>query len=462
MLILAASLFFTNPAPFDMPRQEAYLVRENGLYRLEDRCKRIDLWFTQTMIGRWFDRDGRIFELAEFHSAAPSIETESTLTRRDYEDECRAFDKKDMKCLRDAVSLVSPAETPLKPSRSRRDIRGYREVLYWQGTNESALVATYLKEKSKVWNLAIWHLSDGDDIKEMTKLFEDKFLSEEANDFHKSCTPFKRGLSDERELLRRDAAHSVSAYINWNVVNSKEFSILHALGEKSRFITALTNELSAMRALYSETIPSPIDGTNVLAVARIFSSRDDYIDVAGTNMAWTSAYWSPERREIVAYLPQDGEEKLLQTFRHEAFHQFLSYASSMISSSPWFNEGYAQYFEDAGIDWEIGEKVTCEWIEKISEILPLIFYMDYEAFYAGDIKEKRLKYRLAWSIAYFIEKGAPLVRFKPFKDLKRDYMKALLEKRNMHEATKAAFKNDDFIALFVDEWRKFWCENLAQ
>jgi hypothetical protein len=88
--------------------------------------------------------------------------------------------------------------------------------------------------------------------------------------------------------------------------------------------------------------------------------------------------------------------------------------------------------------------------------------MDYDAFYAGDIKEKRLKYRLAWSIAYFIEKGAPLVRFKPFKDLKRDYMKALLEKRNMHEATKAALKNDDFIALFVDEWRKFWCENLAQ
>ena len=33
---IAASLFFTNPAPLDMPRAEAYFVRENGRRRLED------------------------------------------------------------------------------------------------------------------------------------------------------------------------------------------------------------------------------------------------------------------------------------------------------------------------------------------------------------------------------------------------------------------------------------------
>ena len=31
MILFALSLFFTEPAPLDMPRAEAYLVRENGV-----------------------------------------------------------------------------------------------------------------------------------------------------------------------------------------------------------------------------------------------------------------------------------------------------------------------------------------------------------------------------------------------------------------------------------------------
>lgn len=44
MLLLFASLFFTEPTPLDMPKAEAYLVRENGEMRLEDRYDRLDLW----------------------------------------------------------------------------------------------------------------------------------------------------------------------------------------------------------------------------------------------------------------------------------------------------------------------------------------------------------------------------------------------------------------------------------
>ena len=43
MLILAASLFFVNPAPLDMPRAEAFLVTEDGKRRLEDRYDKLDL-----------------------------------------------------------------------------------------------------------------------------------------------------------------------------------------------------------------------------------------------------------------------------------------------------------------------------------------------------------------------------------------------------------------------------------
>ena len=90
-------------------------------------------------------------------------------------------------------------------------------------------------------------------------------------------------------------------------------------------------------------------------------------------------------------------------------------------------------------------------------VVPLLM-MDYDAFYAGTDRERMLKYRLALSIVVFIEEGASKVRFEPFKDLKRDYMKALFETRDMQKATAAAFRNKDQLKLFVSEWAKFWKE----
>ena len=49
MLLLAASLLFTDPLPLDMPRAEGYLVRERGVCRLEDRFNKLDLWVSQSV-----------------------------------------------------------------------------------------------------------------------------------------------------------------------------------------------------------------------------------------------------------------------------------------------------------------------------------------------------------------------------------------------------------------------------
>ena len=51
MILLAASLFFTNPSPMEMPRAQAYLVKEKGVYRLEDRYEKTDLGITRTVDG---------------------------------------------------------------------------------------------------------------------------------------------------------------------------------------------------------------------------------------------------------------------------------------------------------------------------------------------------------------------------------------------------------------------------
>ena len=145
----------------------------------------------------------------------------------------------------------------------------------------------------------------------------------------------------------------------------------------------------------------------------------------------------------------------MRTFRHESFHQYLSYAASMIPTSPWFNEGYAQYFEDDAVT-ALGLEVPEERWDTLEHSLPGLMMMDYAEFYAGSDAERRTKYRLAWSIAYFIEHGAPKVRFEPFKNLKRDYLAAILKTQDMRRATTCAFGTVERLEQFANEWKTFW------
>ena len=471
MFLIALSLFFTDPAPLDMPRAEAFLVREGGVSRLEDRFNRMDLWVSQTLIGRWIDEKDRMFLLSALGSCPPSVSRSDTLTRAEYES--RKVPMKRIRAnadfpaaFRDAIAILAPCAVVGKPRSPLQLPRGYKEVYYWQNpTNYSDVVCTFLPERTNVWFLASWKLAEDDDYPTQMGAFEDQFL-------HNECKPFLETLSNlqtskppnlklrERELLRRDARHSIAAYPNWHFTGAEEFAVLDDLPSRG-FVETLTNDFPVMRAKYAAAIPSPLDGSNVLSVVRIYASRDEYLDALETdgmtNMAWSAAYWSPQRRELVAHLSPDGGEELMRTIRHEAFHQYLSYAASMIATSPWFNEGYAQYFEDdESADWGEGFDLSDENVDRMSAAIPGVLMMDYEQFYDGSDLERRFKYRLAWSVARFLEKGADKVRLKPFEGLKRRYMDTLIETRDMRKATSAAFKDADLLKKFIAEWKKFW------
>jgi hypothetical protein len=130
----------------------------------------------------------------------------------------------------------------------------------------------------------------------------------------------------------------------------------------------------------------------------------------------------------------------------------MSYATAMISASPWLNEGYAEYFENE----KPRDMKALGDIKNLAQMLPLVLMMDYEEFYSGTPEEVSLKYDLAWSVAYFIEHGAGKVRFEPFKDLKTRYISALLETHDMIKATAMAFGNKDNLEKFVEEWIKYY------
>ena len=467
MLLTILSLFFTNPAPLDMPRAEAYLVREDGVSRLEDRFDRTDLWMSQALIGRWID-DDRLFLLSELGTCPPAVDRSGTQTRVGYESRKVAMKRVRANAdfpmaFKDAIAILAPCAVMDRPRSPRQLTRGYKEIYYWQNpTNYSDIVCTFLPEGTNVWFLASWQLAPEDDYPTQMEAFEDQFLRNEFKPFIANLQPSTFNLQPltERDLLRRDAHHSIAAYPNWHFTGTEEFAVLDDLPARG-FVETLTNDFPVMRAKYAAAIPSPLDGSNVLSVVRIYANRDEYLDALETdgmtNMAWSAAYWSPGRRELVAHLSANGEKELTRTIRHEAFHQYLSYAASMIPTSPWFNEGYAQYFEDEGLGGLGGLGVKSdEDVERIAAAIPGILMMDYEQFYGGSDLERRIKYRLAWSVVRFIEKGADEVRLKPFEGLKKRYMDALIETRDMRKATSAAFKDADLLKTFIAEWKKFW------
>ena len=150
MILLAISLFMTNPAPLDMPRADAFLVEEGGRRRLEDRYNRLDLWISQTTIGRWVDDEDRTFVLAKLNREAPSLAADGVLTREDFAGECVPMRRirangKPPAAFRRAIEIL--ADCPLveeKPRSARQLPRGYRDVDYWQNpTNYSDIVCAF-------------------------------------------------------------------------------------------------------------------------------------------------------------------------------------------------------------------------------------------------------------------------------------------------------------------------------
>ena len=72
--LLALSLFLVEPLPLDMPRAEGALVREARRTALTDRFDRLDLWVSQTVVGRWTDEADRLFLLARLETRPPAVE----------------------------------------------------------------------------------------------------------------------------------------------------------------------------------------------------------------------------------------------------------------------------------------------------------------------------------------------------------------------------------------------------
>jgi len=240
--LLIASLFFTSPVPQDMPRAEAFLVKEGEVRRLEDRYDTFDLWLYRSTIGTWY-ADGRVFSLARLDTLPPSMRNAPTETRTAYVAGCRKADVKNKTHLRrmvEAFTMVAD-EQPLEFTVPHQLPRGYDDVLYCQGTNRAAIVCAFRPEKSPCWYLATWLLAPDDNFEERRDAFERDFLD------HTEWKPYVESVAavtvpkqpTERDLLRFDLHRGVAAFDEWHFTGSADFAIVDDLGARDFVVWVL-------------------------------------------------------------------------------------------------------------------------------------------------------------------------------------------------------------------------------
>lgn len=469
--------------PLDMPRAEAYLVTRDGKRRLEDRFDTFDLWTCRTVRGRWRDASGNELQIARLDALPPDDAPGSVRTRRSFEQALgdESFDPKDAVYRDEAVANAAPVDVgrAVRP-RFEGDRRNIRDLFFYTTTNDCALVCAFRPrspeyKESPGWFLATLIAAPGENMAEVRARFDDEFLHRISVPtlFARSSLAKPAVRPDEKageyDLLRADLRAQVANYEDWHCTDADDVTVIDDLdaGVHAEFVGKLTNSLPRLRRAYAASVPSPLEATNTLAVVRVFRDREAYLAYVGAEWGISSALWCPQRRELVLHHTVEGVDELLRTAWHEAFHQYLSYAGAMYGSSQWFNEGHATLFQHAEFDAK-GELTfgrdpfvagyVQEFASNLAEALPSLFEMDHEAFYSGTPEEIGIRYRLAWSVAYFLEVGAPKLRFQPYRNLRADYVSALVKTGSGLKATRQVLgdekSRDEFVAAWLAFWRK--------
>jgi len=486
--------------PLGMPRAEAYLVTSaDGRARVEDRYDTWDLWTALVVRGRWRDEAGNVFTVCRLSHEVPDDAAGTLRTRGDFFARLVPSDPEDAEARDTAVRAAAPVDLgrAVRPRRAqRRDLSG---LWYYACTNANVIAYAFRprtpeRDEAPEWYLAVLECAEDESLNAANAAFDADFLDRVALPARRArpapgaadipppaAKRPRRGARaatpDESALLRTAYRRGIANYAAWHCTETEGAVIVDDLDGQSAaaFIPALTNALPRFRRAFAERFPSPCAATNTLAAVRVFRDRTDYLAYVGEEARWTAALWSPTHREVVACLAADGAEDLLRTAVHECFHQYLAYAGALVSAAPWFNEGHAQLFQHAHPDargkivFERPDQVRLvqQNADRLAEAIPALMKMDYLpregepdgfGFYAGDPDAVQAHYTLAWSIAYFLEVGAPKVRFRPFADVRAAYLRELVRLRDGRAATAAVF-NAELLADFVAEWRAFWKRN---
>lgn len=247
----------------------------------------------------------------------------------------------------------------------------------------------------------------------------------------------------------------------WYVEDTEHYILTSNTNRK--MVREVGGDLERIRLLYEEIFP-PDQPIEAVSVVRICKDLQDYLNYGGPR--GTAGYWYDEAEELVVYdATARTRADTFRTLYHEAFHQYIFYASGEVAPHSWFNEGYGDYFSGSkrrGRKFVVGKFLWRR--DRIKQAVRDGTYVPLERFvrmskndyYANGAQN----YAQGWAFIYFLNRGTrekAWRRILPtyFDVLKTTYReaiaakkpKALAKEESREKAVAAAFAGIDFERL---------------
>ena len=407
--------------PGATPQSRRYTLTRGAETKTVKWYSPADLWLRRAFAGEWKDKKGNVMRLARVKSLVPSFEQEYW-----YEEE-----------------IEKGLDELEKSFKGDEDELAAWKKLWGEGGTGRFFVAR---------NGARYYV-------------EFKF-AEKVKD------------SDAQKLLK-EFEHSVSTSVSgggniqsmkWWESENDMYRFMTDLGKAKggKFIKDTMRLMDAMRAAYERYVPpqKPVGKCTV----RVFRSMDGYrgyVSGNGDGMEWSCGLWDPSREELL--IAAEDRDQAIMTMRHEAFHQYLFYATGNGCHALWFNEGHACFFEYVKynqvknavtvVDEGPRAKFVASNLEKVAAEMPKVVAKSREEFYGGTKEEISLNYAASWALIYFLEKGAyTLDEFARYRGICAKYLELTKDGIDSAEATRLAWetaKSRDLTADFLKFWTKY-------
>lgn len=383
-----------------------------------------DLWRLRAFAGEWRDKRGNVMRLARVKSLIPS----------------------------DVPAAFS----------SMPDGQGEKDAI------EKALDAAEREFTGEPLELEVWKkcwggFGSGKIFEVRGRRYYVEFEFAEAvkpGDEEKLLKNFERSVSG----VTSASAGAISS-MKWRETENDKYRFLTDLDKAKggKFVKDAMRLVDAMRKSYEFYVPPqrPVGKCTV----RVFKTRTGYYDYrasTGDDDQMSCGLWDPRREELL--ISGEDRERAQGTMRHEAFHQYLFYATGNGNHAMWFNEGHACFFESVKYNPAKNEvKVVAEgnrasWIDRDPEFfanrIPAVVRMSYREFYEGDVNAN---YCTAWAIVYFLEKGSLTSdAFAAYRQIVPRYLKLTAGGMSPREATEQAWSvvaERDVAADFLKFWK---------
>lgn len=272
--------------------------------------------------------------------------------------------------------------------------------------------------------------------------------------------PGKKEWSPEYLASRERVIYNIKNLKGWWYVETENFIMVGNIKNK-KTIRELHEGLEKSRNVFSTIFPIK-EPLQAVSVAKMFTTRNEYVGYVGNEYQWTGGLWMSDKKELVVS-PMDWgstserRDMMVNVIQHEGFHQYLYFATGGQSNATWFNEGNATFFE--GIEFKgkravINETIRLETAKKLvpsADIAGLI-KMTQKQYYSNPDRN----YPLGYALMFFLHKGAPVMKKKnTYSEIPSKYYEAVIETKDPQKATTIAWKDVD-MDEFTKDFREFW------